>query len=167
MNTVRIPALLVLFATLSPQRAPAQDLTPRFGLGVHTMLSSADGFGLGVRGRASVPVNADISAAADVGFTGFILGGRRDAAYIFDPQLSAIVSLPTSPDRLTYVMFGLGAYAPVGDDDDGVSGPTIHLGIGWVRALRESSFFYEIDPALIVGEDRVDVAVPLRIGVIF
>lgn len=168
MTIFRILTFTLTIVLCLAETAPAQTLNPRFGLGFNTMLSSADGFGVGVRGRASAPVNADLSVAADIGFTGFVLNGRRNADYIFDPQLSAIISLPESPARLTYILFGLGAYTPVGgDDEDATSGPTIHLGLGWVRALQESSFFYEIDPALIIGEESVDVAVPLRIGVIF
>lgn len=157
----------VLQAAVAPHDAAAQT-SPRFGLGFNSMLSSADGFGIGFRGRASAPVNLDLSIAIDVGFTGFVLGGRRNADYIFDPQLSAIINLPQSEDRAGYILFGLGGYVPVGRDaEDEQSGPTIHIGLGWVRALHETSLFYEIDPALIIGEQRVDIAIPLRIGVIF
>ncbi len=145
--------------------AAAQVEDVRFGLGFNSMASSADGLGVGVRGRASIPVNADVSAAGDLGLTGFVLKGRRNADYILDPQLSAIIMLPTSQTRANYVLFGVGGYLPVGGDDGG--GPTIHLGFGRVRALQESSFFYEINPALVVGRERVDVAVPLRVGIIF
>lgn len=132
------------------------------------MLSTADGFGIGFRGRASAPVNRDLSIAIDLGFTGFIFGGRRDAEYVFDPQLSAIISLPSQEDRLSYVLFGLGGYVPVGGTiDDRQNGPTVHIGMGWVRALYETSLYYEVDPALIIGEQSVDLAIPFRIGVIF
>lgn len=166
----RLPFAIILLALVvcgQARRAAAQELHPRFGLGFNTLLSTADGFGLGFRGRASAPVNADLSLAVDLGFTGFILEGRREASYVFDPQVSTIINLPFRRDRLTYVLFGLGAYVPVGDEDGGQSGPTLHLGVGWVHALSESSLFYEIDPAIIIGEDRVDLAFPIRIGLIF
>lgn len=160
--------LLFCFALASAGVSSAQQLNPRFGLGLNAMLSSADGFGIGIRGRASAPVNADLSLGADLGMTAFVLGGRDDADYIFDPQLSAIISLPPTRSRLTYVLFGVGGYIPVGDEDENADGgPTIHAGIGWVIQLQESSLFYEIDPALIIGEESADVAVPFRIGVIF
>lgn len=160
--------LVIVFTAIGAPEAVAQELNPRFGVGANALLSSADGFGLGVRGRASAPINADLSLAGDVGLTAFILGGRRNADYIFDPQVSAIVSLPATRSRLTYVLFGLGGYIPVGDDDsNAASGPTIHGGLGWVVALQESSLYYEIDPAIIIREESVDVAVPFRIGVIF
>ena len=150
-----------------PPDAAAQT-SPRFGVGFNTMLSSEDGFGIGFRGRAAAPVNLDLSIAIDIGFTGFMLNGRRNANYVFDPQLSAIVNLPPRDDQAMYVLFGFGGYVPIGDDTEGQQGgPTIHLGVGWVRALRETSLFYEVDPALIIGENSVDIAVPLRIGVIF
>lgn len=168
------PRLLTFFLLLSlgffgAHPAAAQDLTPRFGLGFNTLISTADGLGLGFRARASAPVNVDLSLGVDLGFTGFVLEGRRNATYVFDPQVSAIVNLPFRRDRLTYVLFGLGAYVPMGDDEenDGKRGPTLHLGMGWVHALNETSLFYEIDPALVIGEEGVDLAFPLRIGLIF
>jgi len=163
--------LLVLLINLSPvgsREGAAQVPSARFGIGFNSMLSSADGLGVGFRGRASAPVNSDLSIAIDLGFTGFVLGGRRNADYIFDPQLSAIINLPSTPNRLGYVLFGMGGYIPVGtDSDDEQNGPTVHIGIGWVHALQETSLYYEVNPALIVGEDNVDIAIPVRIGVIF
>ena len=160
-------SLLISSTWLAPAEC-AFAQSPRFGLGFNSMLSSADGFGIGLRGRASSPVNQDVSVAIDLGFTGFVLNGRRNADYIFDPQLSAIVNLPSRDDRLAYILFGLGGYVPLGSDtENNQNGPTIHFGIGWVHALQETSLFYEIDPALIIGEESVDLAIPLRIGLIF
>lgn len=159
--------LLAFVLATAPRDAAAQT-TPRFGLGFNTMLSSSDGFGIGFRGRASAPVNRDLSIGIDVGFTGFVLNGRRNADYVFDPQLSAIINLPARNDQAGYVLFGLGGYVPVGRDTERQqNGPTVHLGLGWVRALQETSLFYEINPALIIGESSVDIAIPLRIGIIF
>lgn len=159
---------VLLLGMLSAREIAAQAPTPRFGVGFNSMLSSADGFGIGFRGRASAPVNRDLSIAIDVGFTGFVLNGRKNADYVFDPQLSAIINMPYRDDQLAYVLFGLGGYVPLGSDiEDEQNGPTIHIGIGWVHALQETSLFYEIDPALIIGEESVDVAIPLRIGIIF
>lgn len=141
---------------------------PRFGIGFNSMLSTADGFGLGFRGRASAPVNRDLSIGIDVGFTGFVLNGRRNAEYVFEPQLSAIINLPQRGDQAAYILFGLGGYVPFGrDTDDQQNGPTIHLGLGWVHALQETSLFYEINPALIIGERSMGLAIPARIGIIF
>jgi hypothetical protein len=52
-------------------------------------------------------------------------------------------------------------------DDDPVSGPMIHFGAGRVQLLRETTFFYELDPMIIIGENSVHLAIPLRIGIIF
>jgi hypothetical protein len=41
------------------------------------------------------------------------------------------------------------------------------MGIGWVRPLNETTLFYEINPALIIGESKSTVALPFRIGIIF
>ena len=141
-------------------------MRPRVGLGFNMLLSTQDGLGIGFRGRASAPINTDLSFAIDLGFTGFVFEGRDDASYIFDPQVSAIVTLPgirTAP----YFLGGLGAFIPLTDADDKIYGPSIHLGVGWVRSLNETTLYYEVNPALIVGESRSTVALPLRVGVIF
>ena len=168
----RLFFLSILFAVLTAApsgEAAAQQRALRFGAGFNAMLSTANGVGvgLGFRGRASAPVNVDLSVAVDAGFTGFVLQGRDQATYVFDPQLSAIINLPQQDDQLAYLLFGAGAYLPFGPEDRGASGPTLHAGIGWVRALHETSLFYEIDPALIVGEHGVDLALPVRVGIIF
>ncbi|GIV61339.1 MAG: hypothetical protein KatS3mg044_0205 [Rhodothermaceae bacterium] len=157
-----------LIALSMPLTTPvqAQSMAPRFGLGFATMLSTEDGLGLGFHGRASAPVNADLSFAVDLGFVGFILEGRDEATYIFDPQVSAIITLP-GVRSAPYVLGGVGGYIPLNDKDRTVSGPTIHLGIGWVRALNETSLFYELNPALIIGETNVQFALPFRLGLIF
>lgn len=165
-----VACLIVLFfalvALFRPGAAQAQELTPRFGLGFNTLLSSEDGLGFGFRGRASAPVNADLSFAIDVGAVGFILEGRDDATYIFDPQISAIVTLP-GVTSAPYLLGGVGGYIPLSDKANTDSGPTLHLGIGWVRPLHETTLFYEFNPALIIGEKEVQVALPFRIGLIF
>lgn len=159
-----LSACLLFLAHLSP--ASAQELRPRIGMGVNGMVSTQDGLGIGFRGRVSAPVNADVSIAVDAGFTGFILGGRDQASYVFDPQVGAIVNLPGTTEQLSYLLFGVGAYVPMGETDSR-SGPTLHFGYGRVRVLQETSLFYEINPALIVGERRVDLAIPVRVGIIF
>jgi hypothetical protein len=166
LNSLWGGIVMMLFALAVPQTVDAQAVNPRLGVGLNAMASTADGFGLGLRGRASAPINADVSFALDLGFTGFILGGRRDASYVFDPQASFIVSIPDASDRLSYLLFGAGAYVPMGDTNSR-SGPTIHAGYGRVHILQETSLFWEINPAIMIGETRVDLVVPLRVGVIF
>ncbi len=148
--------------------AAAQELRPRFGLGANATLATTDGvLGLGLRGRISAPVNPDLSFAIDLGFTGFVLRGRDDATYVFDPQVSAIVTLDARGNRSPYIIGGIGAYVPFeeGADDDG--GPTLHGGFGWVQTLQSTTLFYEVDPALIIGKSSVDLVLPFRIGIIF
>jgi len=163
-------SLLVLLScsNYGVDTANAQDMRPRFGVGFGTMFSRPDGLGIGFRGRASAPVNSDVSLAVDLGFTGFILKGRKDATYVFDPQASVIVNLPSRTQTQAYGLFGVGGYIPVGNDvGDNVSGPTLHVGIGWVHPLYDTALFYEINPAIIIGEERIDFVLPLRIGLIF
>lgn len=160
-------AVLALLSAAVPTARAQADLSPRFGLGAEALLSTEDGFGIGLRGRASAPVNADVSVALDLGLTGFIFGGRDDATYLFNPQLSAVINLPFREGHLPYLLAGLGAHLPFSDDGDSVSGPVIHLGFGRVQSLQDTSVFYEINPGLLIGENNVDLLIPVRIGIIF
>ena len=147
--------------------ASAQPLSPRFGVAFNGMITTTGGvLGLGLRGRVSAPVNTDLSFALDVGLTGFVLRGRDDASYVFDPQVSAIVTLPGGRGRAPYLIGGLGAYVAF-ENENTEGGPTIHGGIGYVQSLRETTIFYELNPALIIGQEAIDVAIPVRVGIIF
>lgn len=169
MKSIARVILLAFLAALFALDAHSQDLGPRFGLGFNTMISTEDGLGFGFRFRGSAPVNRDLSFAIDLGATGFILSGRDDATYLVDPQVSAIVTLPYGNDnQLTYFMGGIGAYLPFrGNGVSSDAAPTIHLGLGRVQSLTDTSIFYEVNPALVVGETSVDLLLPLRIGIIF
>lgn len=157
-------AFMLLFLLTGTAVAQQQ---ARVGLGFNALLTTAEGLGLGVRARAAAPVSADLSLAVDLGFTGFIFRGRDEASYVFDPQLSAIVTFPPRGRQAFYVLGGFGAYAPLSDRYSGDSGPTVHFGFGWVQLLRETQVYYELNPTLVVGERDVDVVLPVRVGVIF
>ena len=166
-TAVRCLSVLAVCLVLLATDARSQMVQPRYGLGFNSMLSSIDGVGVGLRGRISVPVNADLSIGGDLGFTGFVFGGRRDATWVFDPQLSAIITLAPQGRSASYILAGVGVYAPVSNQDESESGPTIHLGVGRVQILRETTIFYEINPALIIGLDAVNLSLPVRAGIIF
>ncbi len=166
LRTLAFCLFLMLMGAV-PDAAQAQALGPRYGFGLNGLVSTEDGFGIGVRGRVSAPINADFSVAVDLGLTGFILGGTDEAVSIFDPQLSAIVNLPLRGNQLTYVLGGVGAHVPVSQADKSEAGPMVHLGLGRVQTLTDTSIFYEIDPALLIGGSSVDLLVPVRIGIIF
>jgi len=159
-------ALLVAF----PAQAQRPELQPRFGGGFDGVLSVSpgsllqSGIGIGVRGRVSFPVNADLSVAADAGLAGFFLSGRDGATYLFNPQISGIVTMPAL-GRSQYVLGGLSWYAPLGAG--GTGGPAIHGGLGWVTPLQESALYFEVNPALVIGQEAVGLVVPARVGVIF
>jgi hypothetical protein len=159
--------LLLLLLVAGYASWPGDAAAQRFGLGFNALLSTEDGFGIGLRGRASAPINADLSIGIDVGASGFVLGGRRDADWVFDPQLSVIITPPATSRTAPYYLAGVGAYLPLSEDDTAKGGPTIHGGIGWVHLLSETTFFYEINPALVIAEERVHLALPIRAGIIF
>ena len=165
-HLLALATLLITGSFLQPADDAMAQAATRFGVGFNGLISTTDGLGLGIRSRISAPVNADLSFAVDLGLTGFILQGRDDASYVFDPQVSAIVTLPGPRDRMPYILGGVGAYVSF-QDGDSEGGPTLHGGFGYVQALNETTIFYEINPALIIGEESVNLALPFRIGVIF
>ena len=153
-----------------PKESLAQlnGLETRFGVGLNTVLSVNNGFGLGFRGRVSSPVNSDFSLAIGVGFTGFVLRGRDEASFVFDPQLSGIINIPEQGNLAqVYLLAGIGAFVPLTSASSNESGPSIHFGIGRVQSLAESSFYYEINPAVVIGETKVEFVLPFRVGIIF
>lgn len=171
---MRPSALLFLLLVLAAgPAARAQDtaLQPRFGGGgdVAVILGSPDllqnGVALGARARVSFPVNADFSVAADAGFAGFLLGGRRTATYVFNPQVSGIVTFP-GVRQARYLLGGLGWHAPLGAER-ARGGPALHGGLGWVTPLQETALYFEVNPSLVIGESGVSLVLPARVGVIF
>jgi hypothetical protein len=165
MRTV-LSFLLLSFVLGTALPAQAQQ-QPRFGVGLQMIGSTVDNnIGPGLRFRSSVPINQDISLGIGAGLNGFVFEGRDDAAYSFDPQGSLVVTLPGSGTQRIYVLGGGGAYVPFGETD-AESGPTLHLGLGKVWLLNESSFFLEFNPAIFVGKEATDVILPVRLGVIF
>jgi len=160
-------ALVCLMGWTAPAQAQNQTTPLRYGIGFNVVLSGQEGLGLGFVGRASYPINADLSFAGEIGFSGFVLDGRDDAAYALQPQAMAIVTLPFSNARAPYLITGVGGFIVTNTNDDSISGPTIHLGLGWVRPLTDTTLFYEINPALVLGDSAVGVAIPFRVGFIF
>ncbi|MDX1530051.1 MAG: hypothetical protein R3362_00860 [Rhodothermales bacterium] len=167
----RLLALLALLALAAPAEAQRIDLQPRFGVGFDGILSIAsgdildDGFAIGVRGRASFPVNADFSLAVGTGFAGYLFAGRDDATWFLNPQVSGILTLP-SVNWANYFLGGVGGFFPLGDNDS-EGGPALHIGAGKVLPLQETSLYIEANPALVIGESRSTLVLPVRVGVIF
>lgn len=162
-----LAAALLTVMLLDPTPAAAQTERTRYGLGLNLQIDGDEGVGLGLRARLSQPLNADLSAALDLGLTGFIFQGLDEASYLFDPQASLIVTVPRQNERALYILTGLGLYIPIGDDEGRPASPVFHLGAGWVQLLRETTIYYEVDPQLLIEEEKVRLALPLRIGIIF
>lgn len=165
-STSRITFLILLMAlALLAEGVLAQTNHPKIGIGFDAVLQSEDGLGLGFRTRLSKPLTWDLSLAVDLGIAGFILEGRDDASYVVDPQISLIVTFP-GLDRTSYLLAGFGVYAPFGPSKHSAGGPTIHLGVGRATPLRESTLYYEIDPAIIIQKEEVAISIPFRVGII-
>ncbi|MEL7169398.1 MAG: hypothetical protein AAGN64_08620, partial [Bacteroidota bacterium] len=146
----------------------------RFGAGFDALLTPpsqdivTEGLGVGGRFRMAFPLNADLSFAAGAGVFGYVFKGRDDAAYLFNPQLSVIVTTTRgSANRYRYLMGGIGYFAALTAGTDAEGGPALHFGLGWATPLNDTSLYFEVDPALIIGEENTTFAVPVRVGVIF
>ncbi len=171
---MRLTLLALAALVLLPALASAQQLRPRFGVGFDAVLTPPsqdvvpEGFGIGLRARAAIPVNADLSFAGGVGVVGFVLSGQDDARYLLNPQVSAILTLPRAK-WAGYLLGGFGGMIPLSNDginpDEG--GFTIHAGIGWALPLNETSLYVEVDPSLVIGGSSTTIVFPVRAGVIF
>lgn len=158
-------ALLVLLAALvAALPAVAQTSPARIGAGIDAVIVPVragdvdPGVGLGVRGRVALPINADLSAAASAGLSANLAGNAELTA---TPQVSLIVTLA---DRRKYLLGGFGGFVPL---SGGGGGATIHAGIGTAVPLSETSLYFELNPALVVGSSETTVVIPARVGVIF
>jgi len=171
---LRISAVVALAAAMAaPASAQRRStFTPRFGVGFEATVVPVgnsilqDGLGLGIHGRIALPLNADLSAGVGLGVDGFVLGGSDDAAYLATPEATLILTLPRRGEGVRYIIGGIAGYVPLTDGLE-PGGPALIAGAGWAFPLRESSFYVEIVPALVVGRSAATVAIPFRLGVIF
>ena len=161
---------LVLLVLALPARAQGVgSVPPRFGVGLEVSTAVfaqdlvPDGAALGLRARAALPVNADISVAASLGVASHLFDGRDDAALVLNPQTSVIVTLP-GEGAARYVLGGVGGFIPL---DEGGGGPALHAGYGVAFPLYETALFLEVNPSLILGEGETTPVLAVRGGVIF
>ncbi len=164
-------SLIVLLLRYQPAEAQTRRSLLKTGVGFELMLAPpnnpmTEGIQIGFMGRISYPLTPDVSFAGGLGLSSYLFQGRRNALYALMPELSVIVTIPQG-SWLPYIKGGIGAYQPLSGGGRWDSGPTLHTGIGWVRPLRGSSYFIEINPMLIVGRDRTVLTLPVRTGVIF
>ncbi len=158
----------LVMALLPPLAALAQRDPPRFGFGFSSVVTSGERLvALGFDTRFSFPYNPDLSFAFDLNTLGFVLGGTDAAAYYLNPQLSVIITLYPSNPRSPYIIGGFGGHILLNSAEDAdETGPTIHGGVGWVFGLQATSVYLEVDPALYIGSEFVDMIMPIRIGIV-
>ncbi|MEM1117727.1 MAG: hypothetical protein AAF845_16500 [Bacteroidota bacterium] len=162
-------ALLAAFV-MSAASVQAQGTSPpRFGGGFDVTMALLgqdlipDGPSVGIRGRAALPLNRDVSVAGDLGVSAHLFEGASQARFVANPQASVIVTLPGG-GTARYILAGFGGFVPF---NEGAGGPTLHIGYGWAFPLNETSFFTEINPSLLIGSDKTDVVLAARAGIIF
>jgi len=173
MRLLLIAALALLAAVpAAAQRRQAAAYTPRFGVGFDATIVPDgnglldDGLGVGIHGRIALPLNADLSAGIGMGLDGFVLSGADEASYLATPEATLILTLPRRGGGVRYLLGGIAGYVPL-SEGPGPGGPALVAGAGWAFPLRETSFYIEAAPALIIGRRTSAFALPLRAGVIF
>lgn len=157
--------VLVLLVGMASAPAWGQ-INPQVGGGIQMVGSTAEesvGPGLFVRG--AFPITRDVSLGVGTAGTGYVLEGGDEATYVLDAEAAAIVTLPAPTKSANYLMGGGGVRVPFRSDLD--AGPTVHLGLGRLWALQESTVFVELRPTLYVREAEADFVLPLRAGIIF
>lgn len=156
-------ALALLVLTTGIVRGQA--LRGRVGLQMHGS-SIQKTLGPGVHLDAQLPIAGGVSIVGRGAFSAFLLNGWKNGTYTFDPELALKVALPSRSKGATTIFGGGGYHAPFGEEARG-SGPTVHLGMGRVWALRESTLFVELAPTLVIREAETSLLMPLRAGVVF
>jgi len=163
---VRVIGTLVLLVGMASAPALGQ-INPQVGGGIQMVGSTAEGsVGPGLFVRGSFPLTRDVSLGVGTAGTGYVLEGGDDARYVLDLEAAAIVTLPSPTKSANYLMGGVGLRIPFRSENRDV-GPTVHLGIGRLWSLRESTLFVEVRPTLYVRETEADFVFPLRAGIIF
>ena len=175
-RVVRAASCAALFVAsfwlADPAAAQRRPFTPRFGVGLEGVVVPdgngilQSGVGVGIHGRIALPLNADLSAGVGMGLDGFVLNGSSEATYLATPEATLILTLPPRGEGVRYILGGIAGYLPLTDGIE-PGGPALVVGAGWAFPLRESSFYVELAPALVVGRSTSTVAIPLRLGVIF
>lgn len=157
----------ILILIIGGMAAPAWgQLNAQVGGGIQMVGSTAEGsVGPGLFVRGAFPITRDVSLGVETAGTGYVLEGGDDASYVLDLEAAAIVALPSPSKGANYLMGGGGVRVPFRSDLD--AGPAVHLGLGRLWALQESTLFVEVRPTLYVREAEADFVFPLRAGIIF
>jgi len=172
ISTKSILLSLLLAALFVPSEVKAQALSTRVGLSTELIMNpfidelTDRTAGIGIRGRVGFGFNDDLSLGVGLGVVSFIFDGTSNAEHIINPQLSLIVSLPGTR-RFPYIFGGVGSIFRTGGDLSSRTFLNLHVGYGLAFPLSESTFFFEIDPQLIVMSESSNLLIPLRVGVIF
>lgn len=124
--------------------------------------SVAPGFHL----DAQLPIVRGLSIVGGAGMSAFILEGRVDGTYTFDPELTLKITLPSASKGANTVFGGVGYHIPFGADAVEAA-PTVHLGLGRIWTLRESTLFVDVSATAVVRTETIGLLMPLRAGIVF
>lgn len=162
--------LLVLVGLVVALPAVAQPAPPRVGVGFEvwgappSQALIPEGVAVGLRGRAALPLNADLSVAASLGLAAHLWQGAANARWVANPQTELIVTFPGRRGTMRYVFGGFGGFLPF---SGGGGAPTLHVGAGTAIPLNDTSLFLEVNPSLLIGETETTAVLAGRAGVIF
>ncbi|MFB6273683.1 MAG: hypothetical protein ABEL51_12390 [Salinibacter sp.] len=120
----------------------------------------------GIHVDAQAQIAGRFALVAGAGLSAYVLEGRRSGTYTVDPALSLRIARPSRSRGANILSGGVGYHFPFGDRALG-RGPTVHLGIGRIWALRESTLFVDLRPTTVLRDGGVSVLMPIRAGVVF
>lgn len=120
----------------------------------------------GLHFDAHAQVAGRYSIVAGMGISSYILEGRRSGTYTLAPKLSFKVTRPSRSMGANTFSVGGGYHVPFGQRDAG-RGPTVHLGVGRLWALRETTLFVDLRPTAVIRNETTSFLLPLRAGVVF
>jgi len=123
-------------------------------------------FAPGMHFDAMMQVGGQYSVVVGTGVAAYVIEGRRSGTYTFDPTLTLQLTRPSRSLGANIISLGGGYHYSSGNRGIGWA-PSVHLGIGRLWTLRESTLFVDLRPTAVIREGGVSMRLPLRAGVVF
>lgn len=120
----------------------------------------------GIHLEAKMQVAGRYSIIVGTGGAAYVLEGRRSGTYTFDPTLTLQITRPSRSLGANTFSLGGGYHYSSGNRGVGWT-PSVHLGVGRIWTLRESTLFVDLRPAVLIREQSLSMRLPLRAGVVF
>lgn len=115
---------------------------------------------------AKMQLGGQYSLVVGMGGAAYVLEGRRSGTYTFDPTLTLQITRPSRSLGANTFSVGGGYHYSSGNQGIGWA-PSVHLGIGRLWTLRESTLFVDLRPTAVIRGEGLSMRLPLRAGVVF